>query len=102
MSKNKKRHHNSSAAAKAQAREEIRADLKDRERKRMNPTARNLLLGNLVFLGACEWMAQKGLISDTVSGVCTILGVILLMAALYFQFGKGSRSGGSGGWPLLK
>ena len=93
--KYKKRHSNSTMAAKRQAVQEELADQKDRERKRMDPTARALLLGDLVFLAAVSLLYENGLISELVSGMSTMVGVIALLAALWLQFGrrdKGSRS----------
>ena len=48
--KYKKRHSQSTINAKRQANQAKLADEKDRARKRMDPTARTLLFGNLVFL----------------------------------------------------
>lgn len=98
MSKHKKRHSASSAAAKNRASEEALADKKDRDRKRMDPTGRNLLLGDLVFLAICQILDDKGLLSSAMSNLTTVLGVILLLAALYFLFVKKGRPGG----PTLK
>ena len=74
--KYKKRHSNSTMAAKRQAVQEELADQKDRERKRMDPTARALLLSDLVFLALISLLANNGLISDVVSGMSTMVGVL--------------------------
>ena len=100
--KYKKRHSNSTMAAKKLAADAKLADEKDRARKRMNPTARTLLLGDLVFLALISILDTWGALSPIVSGFCTIVGVVLLMAALWFQFGPNSRPGGGNGggkWP---
>lgn len=110
MSKKKKRHANSSASVRTRSQAAALADEKDRARKRMNPIARNLLLGDVVFLAICQILYQAGMLSDLLSGVATIVGIALLMSALWFQFGKKDIDnsgrpgglGGSGGWPLLK
>ena len=47
--KYKKRKHSATVNAKRQAEQERIADEKDRARKRMDPTARTLLLVDLVF-----------------------------------------------------
>ncbi len=89
--KNKKRHPRSSANVKRQAVQEQIADEKDRSRKRMDPTARTLLLGDLVFLAVAELLYRGGLVSEFVSGCMTLIGVVLLILALWSQFGPGSR-----------
>lgn len=89
--KNQKRHSQSSEAAKRRAKEAEIADYKDRERKRMNPIARNLLLIDLVMLAAAQYMYSMHWISDLISSGLTILGVILLLVALYIQFSGGGK-----------
>ena len=96
--KYKKRHSNSTMAAKRQAVQEELADQKDRDRKRMDPTARALLLSDLVFLAIISLLANNGLISDVVSWMSTMVGVIVLLAALWVQFGP---KGGGGKAPRL-
>lgn len=98
MSKKKKRHPNSSTAAKNRAAEEALADKKDRDRKRMDPVGRTLLLGDLVFLAICQVLDNKGLLSQTMSNLTTGLSVVVLLLALYFVFGKKKGSEG----PRLK
>ena len=69
---------------------------KDRARKRMDPTARTLLFGNLVFcpLPCCSSGTGS---SPLFSGACTIIGVILLILALWFQFGGKGQDRWNGG-----
>ena len=103
--KHKKRHSQSTMNAKRQAAETRLADEKARSRSRMDPTARNLLLGDLVFLAAVGFLEQKGMISDVLDVLSALVGVVLLLLALWFQFGrkKGGGSIGSGGnWPGLR
>ena len=97
--KSQKRHQNSSASTKQRAAQEELADRKDRARKRMDPTARTLLFGNLIFLAICQILYSQGMISDFFSGMATLLGIVLLILALYFQFGRKRKDGGSG-WPM--
>ena len=108
MSKKKKRHSNSSASARTRSQAATLADEKDQARKRLNPISRNLLFGDLVFLGICQLLSSNGLLSELFSGIATIAGVFMMMLALWFQFGKkGIHNSGSsagtgrpGGWPL--
>ena len=97
--KHKKRHSQSTINAKRQANQAKLADEKDRMRKRMDPTARNLLLGDLVFLAICQLLYSNGIISETLSALSSIIGLILLVIALWFQFGN-KRGGNSGGWSI--
>lgn len=87
MAKNKKRQHSRTVDLKRQMEQEKLAGEKDRAKKRMNPAARALLYGDLVFLAAASILDANHLISESVSGVLTIIGVILLIAALWLQFG---------------
>lgn len=91
--KHKKRHSNSTMTAKKRAKAEAIADQKDRARRRMNPVARNILLGDLVFLAACIWLEQQGLLSESMNNITALIGAALIPIALYFQFVK--KDGGS-------
>ncbi len=91
--KRKKRHPNSSAAVKQRAEQAAIADQKDRARKRMDPTARAILLGDLVFLAIVALLEENAMIPIQVSSVCTLIGAALIPVALYFQFVK--KDGGS-------
>ena len=77
--KHKKRHSQSTINAKRQANQAKLADEKDRMQKRMDPTARNLLLGDLVFLAICQLLYNNGMISETFSTISSIIGLILLV-----------------------
>lgn len=94
--KYKKRKHSATVTAKRQAEQERIADEKDRARKRMDPTARTLLLLDLVFLAILSLLDANQMISAPLSAIGTIIGVILLLAALWFQFGKKDKFGRSG------
>ena len=87
--KHKKRHSQDVMNAKRQAKESQMA--KERERNRMNPTARTLLLGDLVFLATVSLMDKTGMLSPTASGICTLIGIVMMVMALWYQFGAGSR-----------
>ena len=62
----------------------------------MDPTARNLLLLDLVFLAVISLLDMYKMISAPVSAISSIVGLILLFAALWFQFGKKNKSGRPG------
>ena len=91
--KNKKRQHSRTVELKRQQEQEKLANEKDRAKKRMDPTAQALLFGDLVFLSVFSIMDSRGMISDLVGGLCTIIGVILLLTALWFQFGRKANRG---------
>lgn len=91
--KRKKRHPNSSAAVKLRAENARIADEKDRARRRMDPTARTILFGDLVFLAATALLEEKGILPTTYSNFFAVIGALLIPVALYFQFVK--KDGGS-------
>ena len=94
--KRKKRHTQAVYDAKSRQKQEQLANDRARYGKRLDPTARSLLFGNLVFLAAAGLLSKYGYISDVVTGLCTLLGIALLFLALWFQFGK-KRPGNGGG-----
>lgn len=96
--KNKKRQHSRTVELKRQVEQEKLAEEKERSKKRMDPTARLLLYGDLVFLALFSFLEYQDLVSELVGVLCTVIGVILLIVALWFQFGRGS---GGGGGPRL-
>ena len=91
--KNKKRQHSRTVELKRQQEQEKLADEKDRAKKRMDPTARALLYGDLVFLAIVSLLEHQELISETAGGLCTLVGIVMLLAALWFQFGKKAGKG---------
>ena len=70
--------------------------------KRLNPTARNLLLGDLVLLAVVGLLTNNGLISDVLSSILSVVGIILMLAALWIQFGRKQNPGGRDSWPDLR
>ena len=86
--KNKKRHSQSTSAAKRQALQEEIADQKSRNRNRLKPAARNLLLTDIVVLAATEFLLMGEIISEALANGIAILGVILLLLGIYIQFSK--------------
>ena len=91
--KNKKRQHSRTVELKRQQEQEKLADEMDRAKKRMDPAARALLYGDLVFLALVSLLEYKELISEPAGGLCTVIGVILLLTALWLQFGKRAGKG---------
>ena len=61
--------------------------------KKMDPVPRNLLCIDLIMLAASEWMAREDMLSNSAANMIGILGVILLLIALYLQFGPKKRKG---------
>ena len=57
------------------------------EAKQFDPLAHNILCVDMVLLAAAQWMYNEEMISETVSGIATVVGLILLIVALYLQFG---------------
>ncbi len=95
MSKKKKKRRSGKARSNPYNRSEgsILADeqYQYRNEKKMNPTARNLLLTDLVVLAIALLGDRFGFISPMVSTVITIVGLVLLLVALWYQFGGGGR-----------
>lgn len=99
--KHKKRHPQAKRPVSAPVEESEFAS--DGTRKRMNSTARNILLFALILMAATEAMFRAGLLPAAVSNVIAIVGLVLLMIALWFQFGDPSGGGHtSSGNPKLK
>ena len=94
--KHKKRHSQSTMNAKRQAAEAKLAEEKSRAKNRMDPTARSLLFGDLVFLAVCQLLYSNSMMSETVSLITTLIGFAMIVLALWFQFGK--KKGGGSGW----
>lgn len=84
--KSKKRQHSRTVELKRQMEQEKLADEKDRAKKRINPVARTLLYGDLVFLAVVAILDGNGLLSDLVSGLFTVTGALVLLIALWLQF----------------
>ncbi|MCI9156928.1 MAG: hypothetical protein HFF44_08340 [Lawsonibacter sp.] len=97
----KKRQRSRTVEIKRQLEQEKLADEKARTGKRFDPTARALLLGDLVFLAVISLLDRGEVLSPTVSGVCTVIGAVLLIIALWFQFGKKKGQNGIGNGPRL-
>ena len=96
MAKNKKRRHSRAVELKRQAGQEKLAGEKGRAKNRWNPAGRALLYGDLVFLALSLLLESKGLISKQAGGLCTVLGVILLLLALWLLFGPRGDGKGAG------
>lgn len=97
--KHKKRHSSSRASRRDdQLLESLPLHVEEKAKKRMKPLARNLLLGDLVLMAVCQLVMDKGPAWKTFSDVGCIVGILLLLAALYLQFVKKPATGG----PRLK
>ncbi len=68
----------------------------DGRRKRMNRTARNLLLLSLVLVAAVNLLVNMGMMGQAMANVLSLVGIILLVLALWFQFRDPTGGGQSG------
>lgn len=99
MSKRKKKRHPQTASStRTRSQGAVLADERNQSAKRFKPAARNLLLLDLVFLAVVQMLYSSQLITPMTSGLCTLIGVVLLFLALWIQFG-GGPSGSSGPRP---
>lgn len=71
----------------------------DGARKRMNPTARNLMFVALIFLAISEILSRMQLLPPVVSLIISILALATLVVAFYLQFHN--PDGGSQNQPRL-
>lgn len=101
MAKNKKRQHSRTVELKRQQEQEKIAQEKSRSKNRWNPAGRALLWGDLIFLALTSLLELNGLLPPLAAGVCTVIGFLLLLAALWLLFGPKSGRGGLGGGPRL-
>lgn len=58
------------------------------ETKRFNPTARNILFGDLVMLCLVQFLSTKGWMSELYAGILTLIGTGLMFLAVWYQFGN--------------
>lgn len=86
MSKKKKRH--SGSAPSARPKGNAVPNERRGSTKRFNPAARNLLFLDLIILAGSMFLEGQGIISEMTSGVITLVGLGLLLLALWFQFGR--------------
>lgn len=93
MAKNKKRQHSRTVELKRQMEQEKLADEKSRAKNRWNPAGRALLWGDLVFLAVSSLLEMNGLITGQAAGACTVVGVLLLLTALWLLFGNRKGKG---------
>ena len=99
----KRRKHRSKPASNPYNRSEgsILADERDQSAKKFNPKARSLLFADVIILGVAALAEQYGFLPTIVTTIITIVGFIILLMALWYQFGGGDRKG-PGGSPLGK
>ena len=75
----------------------------DGKRRRMNRTARNILLLTLMMLAGGELLTRNHLIGDAAGNAIALVGIILLLVALWLQFRDPSGGGQSStGGPRLR
>lgn len=60
--------------------------LRDQKQKRMAPLTRNLLLLDLVFLGIVQLLTQWNKISNQTNAWLCLVGLFILLLALYLQY----------------
>ena len=89
--KNKKRSHSRTVDLKRQEEQEKLA--RERGKDRWNPTGRALLYCDLVLMALAVLLESNGVITTQVGAVCTVVGVVLLLAALWLLFGP--KGGGT-------
>lgn len=63
--------------------------------KKADPLTRNLLLCDLVILAASQMMLDQDMISQGMADFCGVVGIILLIIALYLLFGPQKRINGT-------
>ena len=68
----------------------------DGRRKRMNRTARNILLFTLVLLAAVQLGLQMEVMGEMTANLLSLVGLVLLIAALWIQF-RNPNGGGQAG-----
>ena len=85
--KSNKRQRSRAVELKRQLEQEKLAGERERAKNRWNPAGRALLYIDLVFLAVLSLLEANRLIS----GLCTIIGVIVLLAALWLLFGDGGK-----------
>lgn len=62
--------------------------------KKADPLTRNILLSDLVILAASMVLQEHGMIGEKMATVVAIVGVIMLIVALYLLFGPQKRIDG--------
>lgn len=63
--------------------------------KKADPLTRNILLSDLVILAASLMLQEQGLIGEGMATFVTIIGIIMLIVALYLLFGPQKRINGT-------
>lgn len=75
-------------SSQAKAAETVRIDEEVRDRKRLKTIARNILLADVAMLGVCQLLLSANIINGFTSGIISILGIVLMVVALWVQFGN--------------
>ena len=88
MSKKRQKKRNRKSSYTAQNPHELQ---QTSQTKKMNPLARNLLLLDLVIMGASLMMQENGLITETVGNAIGVMGMVMMVVAIYLEFGPNSN-----------
>ena len=63
--------------------------------KKADPLTRNILISDLVMLAASVMLQEQGLIDEGMATFVTVIGVVMLIVALYLLFGPQKRINGT-------
>lgn len=66
------------------------------DKKKLRPLPRTMLLVDLVFLAGVQLLCDNDILAETPGNIATLLGALVLLAALYIQFCRPDE-GQSGG-----
>lgn len=91
MSQKKRKKRNSSSTVLSKDPRKLQETAKS---KRMDTLPRNLLLSDLVLLAASQMMLDREMISNTMADIVGVVGLLMLVAALFLLFGPKKGSAG--------
>lgn len=91
MSQKKRKKRNSSSAVLSKDPRKLQETAKS---KRMDTLPRNLLLSDLVLLAASQMMLEREMISNTMADIVGVVGLLMLVTALFLLFGPKKGSAG--------
>lgn len=94
MSQKKRKKRNSNYSGYSGSRKDPMKLQQTSNNKKMDPLTRNILLSDLVILAASMMLQEHGLISETMASIVCVVGIIMLIVALYLLFGPQRRIDG--------